>query len=169
MANRIILTVRNGGHYDKECVNSILQQTLNDFSLIIMDNCSTDGTTEWVSSLEDPRVIVYPADRPLTIEENWGRITGVPKNEFITLIGHDDLLDKNYLVVMDALIAKHPRASLYQTHFRYIDSKGTLIRRCKPMDEQQSPSEFLSFFLEGIIDTMGTGFMMRAADYDALG
>jgi glycosyltransferase involved in cell wall biosynthesis len=169
MKYSIILPVRNGGSYIKECINSILQQTLNDFNLIVLDNCSTDGTTEWVNALRDPRIVVHPADRPLTIEENWGRITGVPKNEFITLIGHDDILDKNYLAVMDALIHKHPAASLYQTHFRYIDSKGALIRRCKPMDEHQSPAEFLSFFLEGLIDTMGTGFMMRAADYDAVG
>src|SRR5882672_11129565 len=163
----IILPVRNGGHYVKECVASIQAQTLADFHLLILDNCSTDGTLQWLQSLGDSRIRIYPADRPLTIEENWGRITSIPKNEFITLIGHDDILDPHYLAVMDRLILQHPRASLYQAHFRYIDSKGETLKLCKPMDERQSPVEFLSFFLNGIIDTMGTGFMMRSADYDA--
>jgi hypothetical protein len=105
----------------------------------------------------------------LTIEESWARITTIPKNEFITLIGHDDLLDPDYLAVMDRLIQKHPQASLYQAHFRYINATGGTIRRCKPMDEEQSTQEFIAFFLSGIIDTMGTGFMMRALDYDAVG
>ena len=44
----------------------------------------------------------------------------------MTVIGHDDLLDNNYLDVMNALIAKYPNASLYQTHFRYIDGRAEL-------------------------------------------
>jgi hypothetical protein len=43
------------------------------------------------------------------------------------------------------------------------------MRKCKPMDERQSPEEFLSFFLAGIIDHMGTGYMMRSSDYDEIG
>lgn len=165
----IILPVRNGGGYIKECVGSILSQSLADFDLLVLDNCSTDGTQEWLRSLPDPRIKIYPSERPLSIEENWGRIVHVPKNEFITLIGHDDILDPHYLSTMDRLIRQHPQARLYQTHFRYIDSKGTLIRRCKPMDERQSSEEFLSFFLSHLIDNMGTGYMMRSADYDAAG
>lgn len=165
----IILPVRNGGAYLKECINSILNQTLPDFKLQVLDNCSTDGSREWIESLGDQRITIYPADRPLTIEENWSRITTIPKNEFITLIGHDDILFPNYLQTMDLLIAKHPDATLYQAHFSYIDSNGNLIRNCKPMDEVQSAAEFLSFFLANQIDTMGTGFMMRSRDYDACG
>ena len=165
----IVLPVRNGGGYIKECVASILSQSVSDFTLHVLDNCSTDGTFEWLQSLTDSRIRIIPADRPLSIEENWGRIVGIPKNEFITLIGHDDILDPHYLATMDGLIRRHPEARLYQTHFRYIDSKGEIIRKCKPMDEKQSSEEFLAFFLAGLIDNMGTGYMMRSADYDAVG
>jgi len=165
----IILPVRNGGEYVKECVSSILAQSLGDFQLQVLDNCSTDGTRDYLQSVKDERIKIYPADRPLSIEENWARITTIPKNEFITLIGHDDVLDANYLAVMDRLIEKHPGASLYQAHFRYINATGGTIKRCKPMDEIQTPQEFIAFFLSGLIDTMGTGFMMRAPDYDAAG
>ena len=34
----IILPVKNGGEYVKECVRSILSQTLNDFNLLVLDN-----------------------------------------------------------------------------------------------------------------------------------
>lgn len=169
MKYAIILPVRNGGNYVKECVSSILQQTLKDFDLIILDNCSTDGTSEWLSGLTDSRIKIVPAEKPLTIEENWARIKYISKPPFITLIGHDDVLAPDYLSEMDRLIEKHPGASLYQTHFSYIDSIGKPIRACKPMDEVQSAEEFLAFFLCSMIDVMGTGFMMRSADYDAIG
>lgn len=165
----IILPVRNGGNYIKECVNSILSQTLNDFDLLVLDNASTDGTAEWLNSLNDHRIKIYPSGKPLTIEDNWARVLTIPTNEFITLIGHDDLLYKDYLATMDALIKKHPSASLYQVHFNYINANGNVIRKCRAMDEVQYGQDFLGFCLEGMIDIMGTGFMMRAKDYKDVG
>ncbi len=165
----IILPVRNGGHYVKECVNSILSQTYTDFNLHVLDNCSTDGTTDYIKSIIDERVKIFPAEKPLSIEENWARITFIHKNEYITLIGHDDVLDPNYLQVMEGLVSDHPDASLYQAHFRYINAAGGVIRKCKAMTNRLSEREFMAFFLCNMIDSMGTGFMMRSIDYDRVG
>lgn len=165
----IILPVRNGGTYVKECVHSILNQTWPGFNLHVLDNCSTDGTPEWIESLNDKRIIIYRSDRSLTIEENWGRIKDIPKNEYMTMIGHDDLLSPNYLQEMDALIARHPKATLYQTHFTYINGTGAFVRRCLPMDEVQHGHEFLAFQFLKILDSTGTGYMMRSRDFDNLG
>ena len=165
----IILPVKNGGDYVKECVQSILAQSCPDFNLHILENCSTDGTAEWLQTLEDERIIIIPAEKSLSIEENWARILSIQKNEFMTIIGHDDLLESNYLQVMNDLISKFPDASLYQTHFKFIDAKGNLIKHCKSMDATQTVDEFLKSLFTDTIDTMGTGYMMRSIDYDAVG
>jgi glycosyltransferase involved in cell wall biosynthesis len=165
----IIIPVRNGGAFMKECVQSILSQTLNNFNLLVLDNCSTDGTPEWIRSLNDDRIVCYPAEKPLTIEENWARIVTIPKNEFMTIIGHDDLLHPHYLQTMDALIRQHPAASLYQAHFLFIDGNGNEIRPCLPMAEVQYADEFLACEFTQTLDSMGTGYMMRSKDYDAAG
>src|SRR4029078_5164379 len=124
MKYSLILPVYNGGEYVKECVQSILSQSFSQFNLHVLDNYSTDGTLEWLSSLKDERIKIYPAERFLPMEENWQRILSIPRNEMMTIIGHDDLLDSNYLASMDAFIQKHPDASLYQAHFRFIDQQG---------------------------------------------
>jgi glycosyltransferase involved in cell wall biosynthesis len=165
----IILPVHNGGKYVKACVNSILGQTLPDFNLLVLENKSTDGTFEWISSINDSRIKVLPSNETLSIEKNWARIISIPKNEFITLIGHDDLLHRDYLQTMNQLINLHPNASLYQTHFNYIDEKGIEIRKSKPMPEIENAEDFLGSFLNNNVDVMGTGFMMRSKDYDRLG
>ena len=118
----IILPVRNGGEYVKACINNILSQTLQDFNLLVLDNCSTDGTSEWLASLKNEKIILFPAGKPLTIEENWGRIKDISKNEFITLIGHDDLLYPDFLKNIDSLIRAYPAAGLYHTHFHFNHS-----------------------------------------------
>ena len=165
----IILPVRNGGEYVKECVQSILAQTCTDLDLHILDNCSTDGTLEWIRTIADTRIKIYAADRPLSIEENWDRVKMIPKNEFMTLIGHDDRLYEDYLATMQGLIAASPDASLYQAHFTYIDAKGRKIRDSKPMASIETAGSFLEKILENRIDVMGTGFMMRSEEYNAVG
>lgn len=165
----IILPVRNGGDYAKECINSILAQTFTDFNIVVLDNCSTDGTVEWLESLKNDRIIIHKATHSLSIEQNWARIKDVPRNEFMTMIGHDDLLGPDYLAVMNHLIERFPDATLYQAHFNYIDADGRFVRACLPMDEQQRVHEFLASQMQLTIDSTGTGYMMRSADYDALG
>lgn len=165
----VILPVRNGGEYIKECVNSILSQTFQNFNLIILDNCSTDGTTEWLASLQHEKIIIYTSDRSLSIEENWARITTVPKNEFITLIGHDDILYPDFLKNIDKLVTAYPAAGLYHTHFHFIDANTKIIRNSRPMNQFYSFNDLLTAFLTRSVDSMGTGYVMRSKDYDAAG
>lgn len=164
----IILPVKNGGDYIKECVQSILSQSLNDFSLEILENNSTDGTLDWLNSLNDSRIRIYPSELPLSIEENWGRIVTIPKNEYMTFLGHDDLLDKDFLEKMDLFIQNHPHAAIYQASFRYIDSRGNKVRSGKPMDEVQHANEFLAFFLSGMLE-LSIGQVFRSSDFDSVG
>lgn len=165
----IILPVKNGGEYVKTCVAGILSQSFTGFTLEVLDNCSTDGTAEWIQSLNDSRIRCYPAEKPLSIEDNWARIKSIPKNEFMTMIGHDDVLLPHYLMVMNELIMQHPNASLYQAHYDYIDASGNFIRPCMPMDEVQYAHEFLACQMARTMESMGTGYMMRSKDYDLLG
>ena len=91
-------------NYIKECVLLFLRKRCPDFNLHILENYSTDGTAEWLQTLTDKRIIVIPSEKSLSIEENWARILSIKKNEFMTITGHDDLFDANYLQVMDDLI-----------------------------------------------------------------
>lgn len=164
----IILPVRNGGDYFKQCVQAILAQSYPHFNLLVLENGSTDDTLHWIKQQTDSRIHVFPSEQPLTIEENWARITALSKNEFITLIGHDDILHADYLQEMVNLINQYPEASLYQTQFDFIDSNGKFIRKCLPMQLHQTGAELLSAVLKGEIDINGTGYMMRSKDYDML-
>lgn len=161
--------MHNGGELLKLCVNSLLDQTFNQFNLTVLDNCSTDDTVSWIESLNDSRIEIIKSKEFLSIENNWGRVLDCKKNEFVTLIGHDDILLPHYLSEMNDLIEKHPEASLYQSHFNYIDKDGLVTSPCKPMDETQYGHEFLAAQMASTIDSMGTGYMMRSIDYDALG
>lgn len=165
----IVLPVRNGGEMVKRCVRSVLDQDHTDFDFLILDNSSTDGTAAWIASLNDNRIKIFPSGQSLSMAENWGRIAGLQKREYFTMIGHDDLLDKNYLSGMDKLISAQPGLDLYQAHFRFINATGALVRKCSPMQSYYGPGDFLKAILGHKLDTMGTGYLIRSAKYDSLG
>jgi glycosyltransferase involved in cell wall biosynthesis len=167
----IFLPVRNGGRYLPLCVESILGQSCQDFNLVILENQSTDGTAEWVQNIakEDDRITVIPSKAPLSIEENWKRILSVPKKEFMTIIGHDDMLEENFLEVISNIIQEKPEANLYSTHFNLIDAEGQLLRPCKPVSKYETASEFIAARFAEIRDSFGTGYVMRSVDYEKIG
>ncbi len=165
----IILPVKNGGAYLKECVNSILSQTFIEFNLLVLDNNSDDGSSQWLQTINDERVIIYRSSVSLSMEENWARIITLPKNEFMTIIGHDDVFHNQYLQEMSELIFRFPDAGLYQTHFDFIDENGKYLRTAQPMNEIQYADDFIKCQILKTLDSMGTGYMFRSSDYDRLG
>jgi glycosyltransferase involved in cell wall biosynthesis len=165
----VFLPVRNGWPYVQECVASILGQTHTDLELHVLDNISDDDTVPWLRSLNDERLKIWLAEQPLPIEQNWARVKALPKREFMTLIGHDDRLEPEFLAAVDALIARQPDAALYQTGSRLINARGRTIRNGRPVPERETAADYLRARFKLERDISGTGFVFRSADYDRLG
>lgn len=165
----VCLPVRNGFPYVRECVESILQQTYPNFELHILDNQSTDNTIPWLKELNDPRVKIGSSSAPLSIVDSWARIKNIEKQEFMTLIGHDDILEPNFLAVINALIDDNPDAGLYLTGGRLIDSDGKTLRSCRKVPESETAVDYLKARFTSQRDIFGTGYVMRSADYDRIG
>lgn len=168
MKYSIIIPTYNSIKWIKQSVESVLSQSLKEFELIILDSGSNDETIEWIRSSNDKRIKIYTSTFRLNIEENWARIALINKGEFITILGHDDILYPNYLETMDKLINEFPDASLYQAHFNFINADGKIIRESKQMEAIETAS-FLQSILSNKVDITGTGFMMRSKDFDSVG
>lgn len=66
----IITPVWNGLPFIKECIESVLSQEFKNWELLVGDNCSTDGTREYLSQLSDPRIHVFKHEKNLGIYGN---------------------------------------------------------------------------------------------------
>ena len=165
----VILPVRNGWPYVEECVNSILAQTYPHFDLIALDNCSTDATVEWLRSRNDPRIRICTSPVSLSIVDSWVRVMHVERHEYMTLIGHDDAFDADFLETIKNLIKRRPESSLYQTGGRFINSVGRTVRSCVAVPEIETAAQYLKARFTFNRDNFGSGFVMRSADYDRVG
>ena len=94
----------------KECIDSILNQTLQDFELIIVDDASPYPIKSVVSQFNDPRISYYcntANTGAINVVDTWNKCLSLAQGEYFCLMGDDDILDKEYLSEMDteAMIA----------------------------------------------------------------
>ena len=60
----VVMPVLNNETFIKEAVDSILAQTMDDFELIVINDCSTDNSGEIAHSYDDKRITVVDFDIP---------------------------------------------------------------------------------------------------------
>jgi glycosyltransferase involved in cell wall biosynthesis len=167
----IIIPFKSGKNYLLDCLHSVLVQDYPHFDIIILaDNTSNiDDALDAVHALQNSKISIQASDQNIDILQNWGRIKDLTKNEYMTILGYDDLLEKSFLSSINDLINQQPEASLYHTHFNYINSKSALIKNCQPMPNRLNASDYLEYALNEKIDIMATGYVFKSSDYDALG
>ena len=141
---------------------------------MVLDNASSDGSTELAAAYRHRNIQIHRSEVDLPIWESWHRVWSLLANgevdgQFMTILGHDDILHPTFLDAIDYLIDAHPTASLYQTPFDMIEESGRIIRPCRPIPLIESGDDFVAARLWGLRDSVGTGYVFRPTDYVAVG
>jgi len=169
----IILPVKNGGHYVRKAIESVLAQTVENWKMVILENFSTDDTISVIESYKDSRISLISSSESLGIYDNWNRAFGVVKDHdpqtIVTFLGHDDYFSPNFLKEIQAAAAAYPDATIYQTLFDLIDAEGSLIRACRPIPNREDWFNIMASLCWALRDSYGTGYAFRAKDYVAVG
>ena len=119
----VIIPLYNKAPYVRKTVESVMNQTFSDWELIVVDDCSTDGSADVVEQISDLRI------RIVRLAENGGvgaaRNHGVAESSgpYITFLDADDWWESIFLEEMAGLIARHPDAGIYGTGY-YIVKNG---------------------------------------------
>lgn len=81
----------NGSRYIAASIASILSQTLRDFELIIVDDCSTDNTLDVIAAMSDPRIRVLRNERNSGVVASRNRCFAAARGRYVAMLDHDDL------------------------------------------------------------------------------
>lgn len=125
----ILMPTYNVAKYVEEAVKSILQQTYRDFELIIVDDCSTDGTYEILSKLaeSDKRIVLSRNEVNskicVTLNKAWQRARG----EFIGRMDGDDISAPERFEVLKRFLDEHQDIDLVGSQAISIDENGNKL------------------------------------------
>lgn len=140
----IILPVYNAGNYVKDTITSLLEQTENNFEIIIVNDGSTDNSEEIIQSFHDERIYYVKHEKNKGIAASFNTGLKLAKGDFITFHGADDLsLPHRFKRLLEEFCCKN---------IGYVHSDMLLITENNiPFSYWQagniSPDEIYSFFL----------------------
>lgn len=125
----VILPVYNGGPYLKDSVQSVLGQSLQAFEFLILDDCSTDGSREYVSTLQDSRIRLFRNNENKGLFFNLNFLVGETTSPLIKLWSQDDVMYPSCLEEFARFHRFYPRVGFSYSGCDRIDETGTVSEK----------------------------------------
>ena len=143
----VVLPVYNGGTYLKLSIESVLNQGYKNFELLILDDCSNDGSREYLEELLDERIIYFKNDINKGLFYNLNFLIGKSTANLIKLWAQDDIMYPNCLSTIILFHNAHPAISFSYSGRTIIDENGIVI----PNSIVDNTPEIVSFDLHARI------------------
>lgn len=126
MRYSFVLPIYNVGRYLERCIRSILEQEIQDYEIILVNDGSKDNSGKICDDFEkmDHRIrVIHKENGGLSDSRNVG--IEVAKGDYLLLIDSDDYIDKNLLKEIDKVIENYPDVDIIQFEY-YIDYNGKI-------------------------------------------
>jgi glycosyltransferase involved in cell wall biosynthesis len=124
----------NHARYLPRRLESILGQTFGDFDFVILDDASTDGSTErlrhWAS--RDARIRLLEEKRNLGPARSSERVARAASAAIVARMDADDISHPDRLNQQIAVFDRHPEAGVIASLCDFIDTKGRKLRGSEP-------------------------------------
>lgn len=107
----VIIVNYNGREHLKECLSSGLGQSYGNFEVILVDNCSTDGSAEYVQRNFPKVKVVKNSDN---LGYGGGNNIGFKnaRGEYIVVLNPDTVVDKDWLKELVNAIQRRPNVKM---------------------------------------------------------
>lgn len=132
----IIMPVFNGEKYLKESIESILNQTYNNFELIIIDDGSNDKTIDIINAFTDNRIRLFKNNRNMGLVYTRNLGLNICKGDFIAFMDADDIAIKNRLYCQVEFFTENKDIDIVGSYFYTIDLLGRTKLVKMPVDPQ---------------------------------
>ncbi len=122
----VIIPLYNKEPYIKRALETVLNQTYDNFEMIIIDDGSTDEGVRIVSSIQDTRIKVFSQiNSGVSAARNRGAL--LAKNQYLAFLDADDTWEPNFLQEISNLIDEFPYAGIYATNNKFIYPSGKVM------------------------------------------
>lgn len=161
----VIIPCYNAMKFLPKTVNSVLEQTYQNFEIIIVNDGSTDNIEQWVSTLEDQRVHLVSQ---VNQGQSAARNTGIKHSsgEYIAFLDSDDLWNPQKIEKQVYLLDANPQVGLVYSWVSLIDEWEQPLGKVWETCEE---GNVWSKLIEGNIIACGSVPMIRSSCIDVIG
>lgn len=123
----VIVPNYNHANYLRQRIESVLNQTFQDFELILLDDCSSDDSREVMETYSnDPHVshVVYNKENSGSAFRQWSKGIGLAKGEWLWVAESDDWAERTFLEEMLIAVKDEPHCVLGSSIPCYVFPDG---------------------------------------------
>jgi len=131
----VYLVNHNYGRYIAKAIESVVNQTMGDYELIIIDDGSTDNSREIIAhyaSCHDNIITIFQHNKGLNVTNNIALRKAHGK--YIMRLDADDWLDEHALQILSGVLEKHSDVGMVFPDYYYVDSDGVLLETIRRHD-----------------------------------
>ena len=133
----ICIPTFNGSRYFEDALRSALNQTFEDFEVVVCDDASTDNTLEIARSFDDKRLKILEFKNNLGLAGNWNRATQYCSGDLIKFLFQDDILHSDALSRFYQSNIDYPDCALHFSANEQIGCRGEQLIRRRPYKQSQ--------------------------------
>lgn len=136
----LIMSVYNGEDYLSEALDSVLHQTFTNWELIVINDCSTDGTAAILErySAMDSRVRVYTNDVNLRLPSSLNKALSLAGGRYIARMDADDICLPDRLQKQYEFMQSHPDVALSSCRFMTLKNGVIASGGCGGKNDAES-------------------------------
>jgi glycosyltransferase involved in cell wall biosynthesis len=122
----VLLPVYNGGEYLRQSLESVLNQEFRQFEILIIDDCSTDGSSGYLRNIRDQRISLFRNEQNRGLFFNLNFLVAQSKSPLIKLWAQDDIMYANCLSCFVDFFNKYPQIGFCYSGQDIIDGHGVM-------------------------------------------
>ena len=124
----VIMPAYNAEMFVEEAINSVLAQTLTDWELLVIDDCSTDGTARIVAEFaeKDSRIQLIRNESNMRVAKTRNKGLSLCKGQYVALLDSDDCYKPEMLQKM-VDCAQRTNADIVYCSYELIDEQGMKV------------------------------------------
>ena len=118
----ILMITWNRLEYTKQAVEAIRKNTKNPYKLFIWDNASTDGTKEWLMSLDEPNIqVAYQTDNVGLIPPMNNFFKIYSNYRYVAKVDNDTIVGYRWLTKLKEVMDEYPFFAVEADHYLMLN------------------------------------------------
>lgn len=127
----VLMNCYNSEQYIQNSIQSLINQTFDEWELIVWDDASTDNTLSIVNSFNDKRIKIYKNDLHIGLGLSRVKAQEYLKGEYISILDSDDIYEKDKLKKQIQAFNEDKNLSLVTSWYSIIDKKNKEINKIR--------------------------------------
>ncbi len=139
----VLITVYNAEKYIENTLHSVINQTLDNIEILIIDDASTDNSVDLIKNIDDKRIHLFQNEANIGKGKSLNRLMESIQGEYIAFIDSDDIWKNDKLEKQIAFMVEHSSVFSH-TAYKQLDENGSYLKTISAK-ERVSYKEMLRF------------------------